>query len=146
MGCNPLLLIKKMWLRAELVNSSSIYHKFLVLRANWHYFWYCISLLYRNHWFCVRIPPRAWKFVCCKFCALSGSGFCDELTTRQEESYRLWCVVLCDLETAWMRRPWPTGSCHTKNKQTKNSFSRNMFCTTWTSGHSVIYAYHRRIF
>ena len=25
-----------------------------------------------------------------------------------EESYRLWCVVVCDLETSGMRRPWPT--------------------------------------
>jgi hypothetical protein len=31
-------------------------------------------------------------------CALSGRGFCDELITRQEEFYRLWCVVVCDLE------------------------------------------------
>jgi len=29
---------------------------------------------------------------------LSGRGFCDELITRPEESYRLWCVVVCDLE------------------------------------------------
>ena len=28
---------------------------------------------------------------------------------RPEESYRLWCVVVCDLETSQMRRPWPTG-------------------------------------
>jgi len=28
---------------------------------------------------------------------LSGRGLCDELITRPEESYRLWCVVLCDL-------------------------------------------------
>jgi len=28
-------------------------------------------------------------------------------TTRKEESYRLWCVVVCDLETSRMRRPWP---------------------------------------
>ena len=28
---------------------------------------------------------------------LSGRGLCDELITRPEESYRLWCVV-CDLE------------------------------------------------
>jgi hypothetical protein len=40
---------------------------------------------------------------------LSGRGLCDELITRPEESYRKWCVVLCDLETSWMRRPWPTG-------------------------------------
>jgi hypothetical protein len=29
---------------------------------------------------------------------LSGRGFCDELITRREESYRLCCVVVCDLE------------------------------------------------
>jgi len=29
---------------------------------------------------------------------LSGGGLCDELITRPEESYRLWCVVVCDLE------------------------------------------------
>jgi len=40
---------------------------------------------------------------------LSGRGLCDELITHLEESYRLWCVVVCDLETSWMRRPWPTG-------------------------------------
>jgi hypothetical protein len=32
-------------------------------------------------------------------------SICDELITRLEESYRLWCVVVCDLETSWMRRP-----------------------------------------
>jgi len=30
---------------------------------------------------------------------LSGRCLCDELITRPEESYRLWCVVVCDLET-----------------------------------------------
>ena len=29
---------------------------------------------------------------------LSGRGLCDELITRPEESYRVWCVVVCDLE------------------------------------------------
>jgi len=29
---------------------------------------------------------------------LSGRGLCDELITRPEESYQLWCVVVCDLE------------------------------------------------
>jgi len=38
---------------------------------------------------------------------LSGRGLCGELITRPEESYRLWCVVVCDLETSRMRRPWP---------------------------------------
>jgi len=37
-------------------------------------------------------------FVCCECCVLSGRGLCDELITRPEESYRMWCVVVCDLE------------------------------------------------
>jgi hypothetical protein len=37
--------------------------------------------------------------VCCE-CLLSGRGLCDELTTRPEESYRLWSVIVCDLETS----------------------------------------------
>jgi len=31
---------------------------------------------------------------------LSGRGLCDELITRPEESYRLWRVVVCVLETS----------------------------------------------
>ena len=41
-------------------------------------------------------------FVRCVCCVLSGRGHCDELITRPEESYRLWCVVVCDLETSRM--------------------------------------------
>ena len=51
----------------------------------------------------VRILPGAWTFVCCECCVLSGGGLCDELATRPEESYWLWCVVACDLENSWMR-------------------------------------------
>ena len=46
----------------------------------------------------VRIPLGAWLSVCCDCCVLSGRGACDELITRAEESYRLWCVIVCDLE------------------------------------------------
>ena len=48
----------------------------------------------------VRIPPGAWMSVCCEYCVLSGRGLCDELITRPEESYRLWCVDVCDLEAS----------------------------------------------
>ena len=37
---------------------------------------------------------------------LSGRGLCDELITRPEESYRLWCVVVCDLEISRMGAPY----------------------------------------
>ena len=32
---------------------------------------------------------------------LSRKGLCDELITRLGESYRLWCVIVCDLETVY---------------------------------------------
>jgi hypothetical protein len=67
----------------------------------------------------VWIPLTAWTPICCEcfVCVLSGRGFCDELITRPEESYRLWCVVVCDLETSWMRSPWTNGGCRARNKQ-----------------------------
>ena len=54
----------------------------------------------------VRIPPGAWIFVCCECRVLSGRGLCDELLTRREESYRLCCVVVCDLETSRTGAPY----------------------------------------
>jgi len=37
---------------------------------------------------------------------LSGRGLCDELITRPEESYRLCCVVVCDLDTSTIGAPY----------------------------------------
>ena len=37
---------------------------------------------------------------------LSGRGLCDELITRPEESYRVWCVVVFDLETSRIGAPY----------------------------------------
>ena len=93
------------------------------------------SRMRRSHWplwlrrrsavarllrFWVQIPPGVMD-VCCECCVLSGRGLCDGLITRPEESYRLWCVVVCDLETSWMRGPWPTGGAAAPktNKQTQ---------------------------
>jgi hypothetical protein len=42
--------------------------------------------------------------VCCWCSVLSGRGLCDGLIIRPEESYRLWRVLVCDLETSRMRR------------------------------------------
>ena len=55
--------------------------------------------------------------VCCDVCVLSGRGLRDELVTRPEESYLLWCVDECDLETSGMRRLWPTGGCSAIGKK-----------------------------
>ena len=70
----------------------------------------------------VRIPPGTCMFVCCECCVLSGGGLCDEMITRPEKSYRLWCVVECDLETSWMRGPWPTGGL-LRQKERKERFT-----------------------
>ena len=66
----------------------------------------------------VRIPPGAWMYIYFGCRVLSGRVLSDEPITRPEQSYWLWCVVVCDLETSWMRRPWPTGGSRAKNKQT----------------------------
>ena len=51
--------------------------------------------------------PTGGMDVCRECCVLSGRGLCDARITRSEESYRLWRVAVCDLETTRMRRPWP---------------------------------------
>ena len=55
----------------------------------------------------VRIPPGVCISVSCECCVWSGRGLCDELITLPEEPYRGCWVVVCDLETSWMRSPWP---------------------------------------
>jgi len=53
--------------------------------------------------------------------------------TRPEESYRLWCVVECDLETSRMRRPWPTGGCCAKRKKVCNGWYEWMTTALWVN-------------
>ena len=57
---------------------------------------------------------------------LSGRGLCDELLTRPEESYRLWRVVVCDLESSRLRR-----------SQEKN-ITKSYECTVFFSIFSII--------
>jgi hypothetical protein len=71
--------------------------------------------------------------LCCECCVLSGRGLCDGLITRPEESYQLWRVVVCDVETSRMRRPWHTaggGCCCAKN----NYFGTSMTLTKYKKG------------
>ena len=51
-------------------------------------------------------PTGAWIFVCCECRVLSGRGLCDELITRPEEPYQLWCVVVRGLETSRIGAPY----------------------------------------
>ena len=81
----------------------------------------------------VQIPPQAWISVCCECCVLSGRDLWDELITRPEKSYRLWSVVVCDIEnqTSWMRRPRPTGGLSLQKKVFEIiSLPQNLFYIT----------------
>jgi hypothetical protein len=68
-----------------------------------------------KEWVCSRSPAEivgsnfagGMNIVCFECCVLSGRGLCDGLITRPEESYRLWCVLVCDLEISKMRRLKP---------------------------------------
>jgi hypothetical protein len=92
----------------------------------------------------VRIAPGAWMEVCCEWCMLSGRGLCDELITHPEESYRLWCVVMCDLETLVNEESlvhW--GAFVPKNKKIKKKVNlkttQHLYLVTrmWNESHNV---------
>jgi hypothetical protein len=64
----------------------------------------------------------------CLLWVLSSRGLCVGLITRPEESYRLWCVIVCDLETSWMRRSSTTGGYRAKKqKHHQMEISSNSF-------------------
>jgi hypothetical protein len=70
-------------------------------------------------------PTWAWMFFCC---VLLGSGLCDELITRPEESYRLSRVVVCDQETSCDEEAIArAGLQYKKTILNLNSISSNIF-------------------
>jgi len=63
---------------------------------------------------------------------LSGRGLCDELITRPEESYRLCCVVVCDLETSRMGVPYIYDISHLRvNCSVLHVMDYNVFCSCY---------------
>ena len=67
----------------------------------------------------------SYIFVCCECRVLSGRGLCDELITRPEESYRLCCVAVCDLETSRMGAPYMYDISHLRVKHTAKCSAQN---------------------
>ena len=59
--------------------------------------------------------------VCC-----AGRGLCVGLITRPEESYRMWCVSECNLETSTIKRPRPTRGC--RALRTENTTTELLLC------------------
>jgi len=73
----------------------------------------------------------------------SGRVLCDELITPPEESYRLWCVVVCVLQTLVNEEAlaqW--GGCRPKSKQThilketvlESSIGLSVYMIIWGMG------------
>jgi hypothetical protein len=92
----------------------------------WFYFWLTMTAYRRSQWprclrresvasrllgFWVRIPPEAWTCVSCEWCVFSGRDLCVRLITRQEKSYRVWCVWV--IVKPRKGRPWPIRGCCT---------------------------------
>jgi hypothetical protein len=91
--------------RFLLMNVSTLHHpdnvqvftrsKFARSRSRWPRGLRRRSAAVRRLGLWVQIPPEAWMSVCCECCVSSGKGLCDEMITRPEESYRLFCVCVC---------------------------------------------------
>ena len=63
----------------------------------------------------------AWISVCCKGCVLSGTGLCDGLITRPDESYRVWCLCVRVIEKTRREGLSPLGLAnHEKNVLVRN--------------------------
>jgi hypothetical protein len=68
--------------------------------------------------------------VCCESCVLSGRGLCDELITLPKEFYRLCRVVVCGIETSWMRRPRSTGGLSRQEKKNTATVTTSLYTVT----------------
>jgi hypothetical protein len=88
--------------------------------------------------------PRRHGCLSVLCCVLSGRGLCDGPIPRPKESYRLWCVIVCDpmnenpLHLTWLGtdRSWIK-----KKERKKESFNSNILLVTgqkWTQLIKVI--------
>jgi len=64
---------------------------------------------------------------------LSGRGLCDELITRPEESYRMCCVAVCDLETSRIGAPYIYDISNLRVKEASKLYFQNLLQSFQTS-------------
>ena len=107
--------------------SRSSFIGLTLLKLLYHVYYYIISvLLCRSQWprslrrrsaaarllrSWVRIPPGAWISVCCECCVCCQVEVSATIWSLVQRSSNDFGVSLC------MRRPWPTGGCHSKNER-----------------------------
>jgi len=61
--------------------------------------------------------------ICVLCCQVEVSAASWSLVPRSPTD---WCVVVCDLETPWKWRFWPSGGCRAKGKQKTWHFTRSV--------------------
>ena len=71
----------------------------------------------------------------------SGRGLCDELITPPEESYRLCCVVVCDLETSRMGAPYIYDISHLRVKKHWNNKFYYTVASCWLFLYDLVQTY-----
>ena len=67
--------------------------------------------------------------VSCECCVLSRRDLCDEPIPRPEEFYRLWHVMMCDLETSRTRRRWAVAPGERKTRILEKNARKNRKCS-----------------
>ena len=72
----------------------------LVSRSRWPCGLRCGSAAARLLELRVRIPPKSWMSVSCKYCVFAVRSLCVGLITRPEEAYRV-CVCVCVCLSVW---------------------------------------------
>jgi hypothetical protein len=77
-------------------------------------------------------------FVCCE-CCVSGRCLCDKLITRPEESYRQWCVVVCDLENLKNEEDMTRAGSQRHSKKL-NSHSMKWLCCFVSVGFALLFS------
>jgi hypothetical protein len=82
-----------------------------LIRYSYHFNSPPYSILFYHRRWVTSVSECIIKQTIDTYFSLYLRSLCDELITRTEESYRLWCFVVCDLETSWMRRAKPSGCC-----------------------------------
>ena len=58
-----------------------------------------------------------------------------DVSPSPEESYRLWCVSVCDLETWRTRRPWPALGCCARRGKKLHRYSATTIIYVVVSGY-----------
>ena len=82
-------------------------------------------------------PPRGMNICLLSvLCVVRYSSLWRTILLPQK-FYRLWCVILCALETSRMRRPWPALGCWASGKIV--NAHRNTYIYDYSNYHFVIF-------